>query len=184
MTVGTNLEQLIKTNPDYLKKCIIPLDFITSNPTENPIGRWERWGLDPIYMRLEKKCMPSSAPDFEPSARKIFSDQLCEFTLVRTGIHLAIPAAAVLGAKKIILVGCSHRIMGNVIYAHKGQMGINKKKCNSPMVRRLGRMRRDLIQLSKTFRGYNVEVIRHRFDQEKNKFVFEEIIGESISGEE
>lgn len=37
------------------------------------------------------------------------------------------------------------------------------------------RGRRDTIQLAKVFRNYGIEVIRHRFDEGKNEFLFEEI---------
>lgn len=175
------LKQIIETNPDYLKKCFIPLVFIRPNLPPNAIGRWEKWGLDPIYLRSELKYAPSSAPDFEPMAEKIFNNKPCEFTGVRTGVHLAIPATVVLGARRVILVGCSHRVTGDTVYAKKRGIGVDNKPgpitCRAS-VQTYGRMRRDLAQMARTFKKYNVEIVRHRFDEEKNEFVFEEIIDE------
>jgi len=160
------------------RKSILPLEFLVPVPRSFAIGRWENWGLDPIYMKLEAKRYSSASPDYEPMAKQIFSDEPCEFALARTTAHLAIYAAAILGAKKIILVGCSHEISGGAVYAQKRGIGAANKP--GPIRIRAssqtyGRMRRDTKELTRTFKKYDVEVVRHRFDKDKDEFVFEEI---------
>ena len=116
--------------------------------------------------------------------KRIFSDDLCNFILVRTVVHLAVFAAAVLGAKKIILVGCSHRISKGRAYAHKRGMDnlvseaiktAQKDGYYGARTSGIRRLRRDTIQLTRAFKKYGVEIMRHRFDEDINEFVFEKI---------
>jgi len=182
VTGRKELEGMISNHPDCLARMILPLEHII--PGKEGIGRWEEWGLEPIYMKPEDKPMMSSAPDYESTAKRIFSDGACNFVLVRTVVHLAIFAAVVLGAKKIILVGCSHRTLKGRAYAYKRGMGevvneaIEKEQRDRYYGSRtsgIGRLRRDTIQLARVFEKYGIEIVRHRYDEDINEFVFEEI---------
>lgn len=191
MSGREELEWIISKYPDYLKKIILPLEPIRSELSAEAqklklrgIERWENWGLESIYMKSEDRPMLKSAPDYESVVRRILSDGPCEFAKVRTSIHWAIFAAAVLGAKKIILVGCSHKDYQGRIYAHKRGMGEHVSEGQEKMLKHwvygsqrngVKRMRRDTIQLAEIFKKYGIEVVRHRFDEEKQEFVFEEI---------
>jgi len=182
VTGRKELEWMINKYPDCLKKMILSLEHITSR--KGGIGRWENWGLEPIYMKPEDKSMTSSTPDYESMAKRILSDGPCNFVLVRTVIHLAVFAAAVLGARKIILVGCSHKASKGRAYAHKRGMGeavngaIEKEQRDSyygAQTSGIGRLRRDTKQLGRAFGKYDIQIVRHRFDEDINEFVFEEI---------
>jgi len=171
-------EQMRNAGPSFLKRCILPLDFILPNPPSSSIGRWERWGLDPIYMRPERKYGTSSSPDFEPLARQVLNAELCEFPAVRTGAHLATCAAIALGAKRVILSGCPRRVAGGRVYAQKRGIGADNKPGKirtRGSERTFWRFRRDLAQLARTFGKYGIEVMRNRFDPDRNEFIFEEI---------
>ncbi len=182
MTGREELEWMISEYPDCLKKMILPLEHIPSNPWG--IGRWQDWGLEPIYLKPEDNPMPSSAPDYESTARRILSDGPCNFVLVRTVVHLAVFAAAVLGARKIILVGSSHKASKGRAYAHSRGMDevvsedIEKKQRKEyygTQTNAILRLRRDTIQLARAFEKYGIEIMRHRYDEDINEFVFEEI---------
>ncbi len=158
MTGREELEWMISKYPGYLKKMILPLEHIPSNPWG--IGRWQDWRLEPIYLKPEDNPMPSSAPVYESTARRILSDGPCNFVLVRTAVHLAVFAVAVLGARKIILVGCSHRVLKGRAYAHKRGMGevvseaIEREQKDGYYGARTSgivRLRRDTIQLVRAY---------------------------------
>lgn len=163
MSVKKKLELIISKYPGCLKKTFIEVDH------------WENWGLEPIYFKMENKALPWSPPDYESVVKLLLGNGSCDFIAARTSVHYAIFAAVVLGAKKIILVGCSHRTSKGKNYAHKRGMGdivYEKSLSYGPDFRK---MRRDTIQLAKVFKNYGIEVVRHRFDEGKNEFLFEEI---------
>ncbi|MCW4051201.1 MAG: hypothetical protein NWE89_15870 [Candidatus Bathyarchaeota archaeon] len=175
------LEWMISKYPGCLKKMILPLEHIPSG--EEGIGRWENWGLEPIYMKPEDKPMMESVPDYESTVERIFSGGSCDFVLTRSSVHSAVFAAAVLGAKKIILVGCSHRTLKGETYASKRGMsdlvgGLIGRRQDFHYTRKHGgivRLRRDAVHLVMAFKKYGIEIVRHRYDEDKNEFVFEEI---------
>lgn len=199
MSGRRELGWMISKHPDYLEKVILPLEPVRdkysakaeremlkyrSRGFNTGIGRWESWGLEPIYMKPEDKPMLKSVPDYESTAKRIFSNGPCDFVLTRTSTHNAIFAATVLGAKKIILVGCSHKASKGRAYAHKRGMGDFISEADERLhlaldygSQRAGieRMRRDTIQLAKVFKKFGIEIVRHRFDEDENDFMFEEI---------
>lgn len=182
MSGREELEWIISKYPDYLKKVILPLGHVL--PSKRGVGLWENWGLEPIYMKPENKPMLKSVPDYESGVKRILSNGPGEFILVRTSAHWAIFAAAVLGAKKIILVGCSHKSQKGQIYAHKRGMSdfVSEAVEKAHRIVHYGsqrsgieRVRRDTIQLARIFKKHGIEIIRHRYDEEKREFIFEEI---------
>ena len=205
MSGKRELEWMIDKYPDCLKKVIIFLGSIKPKfsskakkempsrlPPEGGIGRWENWGLEPIYMKPENKPMTASVPDYESTIERILSDGSCDFVLTRTSIHFAVFIAAVLGAKKIILVGCSHKSLKGQAYAHKrgvddfisGARG--RRKINTYYGSQgsgITRLRRDTIQLARVFGRRGIEIVRHYFDEDRNEFVFEKIVEEPVLGE-
>lgn len=165
MNVGEEkkLELVISKYPGCLKKTIMG------------IGIWKNWGLEPIYFKMENKALPDTPPDYEALVKRLLGNGSCDFIKVRTSVHIAIFIAVALGAKKIILVGCSHRTSKGKNYAHKRGIGDIVWEKSLIYVPAFAWMRRDTIQLAKVFRNYGIEVIRHRFDEGKNEFLFEEI---------
>lgn len=198
MSGREELEWMISKHPDCLRRVILLLYYVQPKlspkaerriqarllPYKGTTGRWEDWGLEPIYMRPEDKLMTESVPDYESTAKRIFSGGLCNFVLVRTSAHLAIFAAATLGAKKIILVGCSHKLSEGKVYARKRGMGNfiselaerrQKDLHYGTQSSAIARLRRDTKQLAGVFGKYGVEIVRHRFDEGRNEFIFEKI---------
>lgn len=174
------LEWAVKKYPDWLKKILMPT------------GWWERWGAEPVYFKTDNKPMPATVPDYESAIKRILSGSSYEFVSVRTSAHCAIFVAIVLGAKKIVLVGCSHRTSKGRSYAQKRGIGditwagrffrYGERYDNELPEDKLFygvpggiRIRRDTIQFAKIAKKYGIEIIRHRFDENRNEFLFEEI---------
>ena len=119
--------------------------------------------------------------------RQIFSDGPVKFVQPSTSTHFGIESAAIMGAKKIILVGCSHKSTKYFFHAHKRGMWIfsweNRPEGKSIYpdsyingeIPELSSMIRDTIRFKRAFAKYGVEIVRHRFDEERGEFVFEEI---------
>ena len=174
------LEWAIKKYPDWLKKMLMP------------IGWWKRWGSEPIYFKMDNKPMPDSVPDYESAIKRILNGSSYDFVSARTSMHHAVFVAIVLGAKRIILVGCSHKTSKGRSYAQKRDIGditwagrffrYGKRRDNEVPENTLEyglpgatKMRRDTVQFAKIAKRYGIEIIRHRFDENRNEFLFEEI---------
>lgn len=169
------LQRMTSIQPGCLTKFILALGFLPK-PRPNAIGYWEDWGLDPIWMRLEARHQPAGAPDFESTAQRIFGEGPYEFAWCRTVAHLAIFAAIVLGARKIILVGCAHKILGT--QGHATGRGLANHYPSAPVLSagpRADRMERDLRVLTEVFGRYGIEIVRHLPDENRKGFIFEKI---------
>ena len=174
------IERMFKLYPNCLGKTILLLEHIGVEQ----IGRWENWGLRPIYMKPENKYLAESVPDYESTIKHIFDNGSCAFVLTRTTVHYAVFAAVILDARKIVLVGCAHGVGMNRAYAYKRGMGsfigedVEKKSWNlyyGSQGNEIAKLRRDTIGLARIFGKYGIEIIRHRYDEDKQDFVFEEI---------
>lgn len=90
--------------------------------------------------------------------------------------------AATLGAKKIILVGCS-ATMGDAQARGLSEFYIRDGLKMNPEYQ-IGqhphqiRMRQSTARFTEIFKRYGIEVVKHRFDKEKEKYVFMEIKSE------
>lgn len=177
------------TRPHFLKKCLVTLD--------RPGGGWEGYGLDPIYMRpkMDKRAAQYTRDDWRLMVDQIFGNGSCEFLAYGTSASYAIEAASILGARRIILVGCSGRTMGSRRYACKRGMWAfcpERFDRSDGSFARVGPgleaeeyspeskadstgdlIRQDLELLTELLGAHGVEVVRHRFDG--NEFVFEEV---------
>ena len=191
ITSAPVLDTIKRVRPDFLAKCILPLNCTRSKPLPywdqlNPY--WEDYGLDPIYMKLvDGPQVTHASMDWRKMVRQIFKGDSVKFVQPSTSAHFGVEAAAILGAKKIILVGCSHKSTKYFFHAHKRGMWIffweNRPKGKqvypasyiNGRIPELAMMRRDTIRFKRAFAKYGVEIVRHRFDEGRGKFVFEKI---------
>lgn len=162
--------------PHFLKKWIVAISGRRS--------QFGFWGLDVIYMKtLAKSIYAHTEADFEKMAGRAFGDGTYELVGGMGSVDYAIQAAAVLGAKRIILVGCSMTTKKNQDHAQR--RGMSKFYPNKPEgvsaalpSNLVARVRLSAARFAETFGRHGVEVVRHRFDEEEGRFVFEEIRSE------
>lgn len=172
--------------PHLLKKCINALSLVTPKRT-GMANWWETWGLDPIYMRLlTKSCHIHTKADFEKMAEQVFGDGSCEFVGGVSSRDYATQVAAVLGARRIILVGCSGvtkkyqshaQKRGMSEFYHLNPVEYSVEEQTGRSVYAVG-MNQSTVRFAEIFKKYDVEVIKHRFDEEKEEFEFMEIKSE------
>lgn len=175
--------------PDLLKRMILPMiNTSVKNPeTRDKLISWKDYSPKPIYAKPHHKpAADITLKDWKEMARRIFNDiEDVEFIAVNTIITFVIGIAVSLGAKRIILVGCGGKRIQDRWYAQKKGMWIfcpeksNYKKSRDQQSYEESStfrpMRRDIYLLMNILREYGVEVLRHRFDENRNKFIFEEI---------
>jgi len=183
---GTQMRYIKGKYPYLLKKCINVLSLVKPKRI-GTFNWWETWGLDPIYMKLlTKSHYKHTKADFEKMAEQVFGDGPCEFVGGMTSAVYGIQSAAVLGAKKIIMVGCSTLSKKYQAYAQKRGMSelYPLSLVEIPIERQTGQdedsiyMRQSVVRFAEIFKRYGVEVIKHRFDEEKEEFVFVEVKSE------
>lgn len=184
-------DAIARARPDFLSKCIMSLNCTRAKfkPYWEQLDPfWKDYGLDPIYMKLmEGSRDVQTIPDWRRMVRQIFGNDLVEFVQPTSSIHYAMGIAAILGAKKIILVGCSHKSTKYLFHAQKRGMWIfhwenrpgGKREYPASYINgripELASMRRDTKRFKRVFAKYGVEIVRHRYDEIKKKFIFEEI---------
>lgn len=173
--------------PDFLKRTI--LRFFTSELPEGFYGlaSWADYGLDPIYARPSQKGVAGITLEvWKEMTKQIFEGAgEVEFVAVGTIVSFVIGIAAVLGAKRIVLVGCSARTTKHLFHAQKRGMWIfcrEKPGYEYPPDWQSGEepkylrpMREEIQLLAGMFRGYGVKMVKHRYDEGMGEFVFEEI---------
>lgn len=185
------LSAIKSARPDYLKKCIIPLVYSKPSPrikSQQHIPWWEDYGLDPIYLKVVrgKSIVDHTQKDWERMAHQIFDGDQVEFIALHTSLDFGIEVAAVLGASRIVLVGCSHRTTKYRSYACKRGMWIflpqniyrpfeMPRDYQTGEVRGYANMKEDTIRLKVLFEKYGIDIVKHRYDVERRDFVFEEI---------
>lgn len=98
----------------------------------------------------------------------------------RSVLNYTIQIVALFGAKKIILVGCSAK--GSDLYWHAQKRGMSewyKETPGSFPFWRSGlsqvKTKEETMALMRLLKKHNIEFVRHRFNEDKGKFVFEEI---------
>jgi len=170
-------------------KCIFIA--VARKPTDTGIILWwEDWGLDPIYAKVFKKSYVFGSSDLEQTnedgekmIEQLTNDGPFELIDCRSSLNYTIQIVALLGAKKIILVGCSAK--GSSLYWHAQRRGMSewyKETPGSFPSWRSGRpqtkTKQETMAFVRLFKKHNIEVVKHRFDEEKGKFVFEEIKNE------
>lgn len=177
--------------PDFLTKYIMP--FNSTRPAkslpfwEQLDPHWEDYGLKPIYLKLIVGTRAAQTQaDWDKMIEQIFGTGLIRFLQPFTIIHYAIEVAAVLGAKRIILVGCSHKYSDYPLHSLSRGMWLFCREehsdakrglplANEWLDREFDMMRKDTIKFKEVFAKHGVEVVRHRFDEARGAFVFEEI---------
>ncbi len=172
--------------PHHLKKCINALSLVRPKRT-GTLNWWETWGLDPIYLKLlTKSHYKHTKADFEKMAEQVFSGGSCKFVGGLGGSDYAVQAAAVLGAKKIVMVGCSmtckkyqydaqKRGMSEFCPLHPEGFSIEMQTGQTKVA---VQTRQSTARFAEVFKKHGVEIIRHRFDEEKEEFIFGEIKSE------
>lgn len=167
-----------------LKKCIFSVRVEELLPSASSLGlspSLKGQDSEPIYMRTGGASKISSKLNFEFMVRQVFSDGPCVFRTVGSSAHLAIFAAVILGARKIISVGCSHKLQVPIVRIYAHRRGLERYAQRDSQFfdqcrRMMEKWEQYLVQLTEILKKYDVEVIRHRYDEEKKKFVFEEIV--------
>jgi len=191
VTSNPVLDAIKRVRSDFLTKCILPLNCVRPKPLPyweqlNPY--WGDYGLGPIYMKLVGGSqMTHTSMDWRRMVRQIFSNGSVKFVQPTTSTHFGVEAAAVLGARKIVLVGCSHKSTKHFFHAQRRGMWIffwenrpgGKQAYPASYINgripELSAMRRDTRRFKRAFAKHGVEIVRHRYDGEKGEFVFEEI---------
>ena len=177
--------------PDFLSKYIMPFNYTRpAQPLpfwEQLDPHWEDYGFKPIYLKLVEGARETqTSVDWERMVEQIFGTGLIRFVQPRSTIHYAIEVAAVLGAKRIVLVGCSHKYSEYPLHSLSRGMWLFCREEHSDAKRGLPLvtewldaefdvMRRDTVRFKEAFAEHGVEVVRHRFDEGRGEFVFEEI---------
>lgn len=187
-TQWKNIADVIRdARPDFLKRTI--LRFSSVPPAPPTLAAWADYGLNPIFARpFPKVVAQTTLSDWEGMTKQIFEGTaggVVEFITIATSATIAICAAAVLGAKRIVLVGCNARTTKYLSHAQERGMWLfcrEKPDYEYPPDWQSGEepttckaMRGEVDRLAKMFRGYGVELVRHLYDEQKGEFVFEEI---------
>lgn len=147
---------------------------------------WEDWGLDPIYAKvLKKRYFEQTDEDREKMAEQLTENGAFELIDCKSILNYTIQIVALLGAKKIILVGCSAK--GSDLYWHaqtRGMAEYYKETPGSFPSWRSGvpqeTTKQETMMFIRLFKKHNVEFVRHRFDEERDKFIFEDIRSEAL----
>ena len=166
-----------------LKKCIFSLKIDRLLPSADTFGLshpLQGRDLEPIYMRTEKGRPMRFKSEYRSMVREIFGDDPVMFSLIGTTTHMGICAAVMLGARRIILVACSHKLKFPVLKFHAHRKGLEKyieadNKVFDYATRRAKEWERRLRGFVEIFKEHDIEIIRHRYDEKEKKFVFEEI---------
>ncbi len=101
------LDWMAKYKPHLLEMCIVPL----SPSRMRGMAWWEDYD-DPYYMKWGLRGgqgIRASRPEIRNMIKRIMRKRPCSYVIAGTTLHWGISAAAVLGAKKIYLVGAEHR---------------------------------------------------------------------------
>lgn len=187
------LNAVKKERPDYLAKCFTPLLyddwFAISSKPEDISRNWEKWRLKPIYIRLDMpragiEVVLSRVPDFKSTAKAIVDNVTpCKVTMVHSSAHIGIYAAAILGAKKIVLVASSYSFNKVENHSHRKGLEVYQQidaQIENQFYRSLIFRRQELCRLVADFRKHKIEIIEYRFDEEKRIFEFKKITRETV----
>lgn len=176
------LDSLQKTEPELLTRglAFCPVDR-THDSHRNPWNQIGRYGEIPIYAKAA--IGGQGKEKFEESVRQIMNHQPAICRSRGTSSHPAIQAAVILGAKKVILVGCDERTKKFQWVWQRSRRGkthpYGKTEC--PQEFQEGKAgfikyKEGRIWLSQAFRSYGIEVQRYFFkDGEYYKKGYEEI---------
>lgn len=121
MAVHQAEPNLIKEKyPEFLKKCIFALA-----PKENikifGLIDPKNYGKEPYYFNWSGK-IDGTEEDFRASLKNIFAGKSTKFAQRGTVLHFAIQSAVLMGAKKIILVGCDMKTNEFQWYSQRGKL--------------------------------------------------------------
>lgn len=167
--------------PHFMKKYVIPL---INRDLRGPTW-WETCGLEPLYMKLltGKSIFAHTEADFERMAEQVFGDGPCVFVGGLSSADFGVQIAAILGARRIIVVGCS-ATMGDAQKRGLSEFYSGENRLEDIPEYQIGqhphqiRMRQSTARFAEIFGRRGVEVIKHRFDKEKGEYVFVEIESE------
>ncbi len=177
-----------KLGTDYLNKCIF---VALCRDYRDPISNiwWEDYGLDPIYAKvINKHYSKIDDDDRERMMRQVSSEGIFELVGGFGVVDHAMQIAMLLGAKRIILIGCSNK--GGKIFYYAQKRGMSefyrdeewqKKEPERHEQYRTGTVtnivdkRREMATFIRLFKKHGIEVVKHRFDEKKERFVFEEM---------
>lgn len=156
--------------PDLLYKCIIPYPFANMEMDMNGKILMSEGGLAeyldrPFFMR--RPAGLTTKEQVKYIARAIAYKQPCNYMCLGTVSHAAIEAAAVLGAKKITLIGCSAgwengephaQTRGLWFFEHPPKVATEKSEAETLELWKQGTR-----WFARAFAPYGIEVCRYRF---------------------
>jgi len=155
------LDLIIKYKPDFLKKCLLnwPLEMLDSLER---LGKYKDW---PIYMH--RRMRPSNPAEMIANVEAIVQKKSTEYYCIHTIAHVAIQAAAVFGAKRIILVACEHKLVRGLYHAQSRGMWFFYPHTLPPSVARMQEHSLGANTLAQAFRGHGIEVLRHYLPEDR-----------------
>ncbi|GAH54252.1 unnamed protein product, partial [marine sediment metagenome] len=172
-----------KLGPDYLSKCIF---VALCQDYRDPISNiwWENYGLDPIYAKvINKHYSKIDNEDREKMIEQISNQGQFELVGGFGVVNHAMQIAFLFGAKKIILVGCSNR--GGKVFYHAQKRGLSEfykdkeidpdrlESYRTGRIYNVGNKEREMVMFIGLFKKHGIEIVKHRFDEEKEEFIFE-----------
>lgn len=153
---------LLKYSPEFADKWILWFQ-----PEDK---KWNEWvpQFNPIIMdRYRKGCTEEK---FNEAVKAIMDGKPCKYVDNTTIAHVGIQVAAILGARKITLVGCEHKAIAGKRHAQKRGMWIFYKDKETlepyPRTAKVGRMMRlGTFWFAEAFKRYGIEVMRYSFNE-------------------
>lgn len=161
---------MMKHKPEILKKSILALpfaplpgqDYFTEEQSLTLLGPYKN---DPIYLRWH--WIMGNYKRFrallEPTIRCIMNQQTCHYISLSTSLHYAIQIAAVLGGKKITLIGSEktiqegerHAVKRGMSQFYTGNAGVQKLRSK--------RWRLGIKSLAEAFKSHGIEIQRYYY---------------------
>lgn len=164
-TCGT-ARWVIANRPDLLKRLIFPLPITK----QYRIGYFGKFADIPIRMIWDRVGSGGSVPRrrFEQVIKELMEDGACRTVTFGTTLHNAIPAAVMMGGKKISLVGCDACRRDGRRYARRSlereispeSMSVEHRKSEEHWFERVRRGTRWLAEILK---DYGIEVRRYNY---------------------
>ncbi len=170
---------LVKNKPDFLKHCFFLLPPSRIDAPHRRLVWWEDYNEDPYYMRWGQagsRGIEACEEDFESTARCVMESKgACYYVSKGTTLHWAIQAAAVLGARKIYIVGGESRCTENKHHAQERGLSIFAyniipgRKYSTEVF--APKHLQGAKMLAKAFKPYGVEIVQYYYKTGEVKLV-------------
>lgn len=182
----SGMQKFIRNENLYhlLKKFIVTLRYSYTGDL-HLFGKYEK---DPYYMRVFKDRRARYLTQVVP---RIIKGLSCNYPGVNTIVHFGLQAAAIMGAKKIYMIGCEHHHHARQVHAEKGGIGDAYRKYR-PQIADPRNLEKDFTWpkefqegispgwteakagtsgLAKLLAGYDTEVVRYFYKTGEEKII-------------